>query len=132
MITTKAEFRKTLVVPKDPQKVGQGDKQADLWVIRDRDDKDGSRGSQSTCSSPAAVEWTIDQRYRGHLQGAVNRGEVEYDAAQAIATCEGVGKLLMPVDPVAQQMRASRGALGSEHALPGADHGWLSDTPRPQ
>lgn len=108
MITTKAEFRKTLVVPKDPQKVGQGDKQADLWVIRDRDDKDGSRGSQSTCSSPAAVEWTIDQRYRGHLQMAVNTGEATFAEAQAIAETEGVGALR---EPKAEQIAVARAVM---------------------
>jgi hypothetical protein len=119
MFTTKAEFRKTLIVPKDPQKVGQGDKQVDLWVIRDRDDKDGSRGSQSTCLSEAAVAWTIDQRYRGHLQMAVNTGEATFAEAQAIAEAEGVGALWDPdaEDPVARKMCETRGALGPAHTL---------------
>lgn len=96
VITTKAAFRKTLIIPGTPQKSGQGDKQTDLFLIRDQDDKDGARGSQTSCLSESAVAWTVDQRYRSHLQHAVNLGRITLDAAQAIATREGVGTLRNP------------------------------------
>jgi hypothetical protein len=94
---TREAFRRTLLIPGTPQKVGQGDKQTDLYVLKDRDDPDGSRGSQSTCLSLEALNWTIDQRYRGHLQSGVNQGAIGYDAAQAIAAENGLGALHRPV-----------------------------------
>lgn len=62
---TEEEFRKTIKVTEE--KTGKGDKQETVWYIRDRDDPKGERGSQSTVTAKAAVDWDIGHRYRSYL-----------------------------------------------------------------